>query len=174
MSEVRILIGIPGSGKTTYARYLEKYNGYVRLSQDEMIRIPNRLGLTQRIFQAITESVKSGKNVVIDGTYIEKSKRKELVSFCENLNAEIVFCVFSANVKDCIKHNETKQEETKPTDDVIREMKERLENPTKKECKRIEKITDEWFKEHEKEIELLGDYEMEIRRKIIMARLSIQ
>lgn len=172
MSEIRILIGLPGSGKTTYARYLEKYKGYVRLSQDEMVRIPNRLGMKQRIYKSITDCVEKGGNAVIDGTYIQKSQRRHIMGICKDLDAEVVLCVFSANVKDCIKHNEEKDDVNKPTEEIIRIMKDRLEKPTKKECGRIEKITDEWFEQHEEEVKAINeyDYERDIHREIIAAR----
>lgn len=174
MSEVRILVGIPGSGKTTYARYLERFEGYVRFSQDEAVRIPHPLGIKARIFQTISESVEKGKNVVIDGTYIQRYQRSDIIDFCKGIDAEVVICVFSSNLKDCIKHNESKDDIGKPTEEIIRSMKENLDNPTKKECSRIEKINDKWFTEHEKEVKMINehDYEREIRGKITAARFS--
>jgi len=175
MSEIRILIGIPGSGKTTYARYLERFKRYVRISKDEIVRIPDRRGVEQRIRQTIEESVKSGKNVVVDGTYINRGKRKMLADFCKGLDAEIVFCLFNAKLKDCIKHNDSKEDFGKPTEEIVRKMHKDIENPTKKEGIRIEKInSDEWFSEHEEEVKLINehDYERDIRNMIVAARFS--
>lgn len=174
MSEIRILVGIPGSGKTTYARYLERFRGYTRFSKDEMIRIPHPMGVQWRLEHTIVECVGIGKNVVIDGTYIQKHQRRKIMEFCKDLDAEIVLCVFSSNLKDCIKHNESKDDIGKPTEEIIRSMKDNLDNPTKKECSRIEKINDKWFTEHEKEVEMINeyDYERDIRNMIVAARFS--
>lgn len=174
MSEVRILVGIPGSGKTTYARYLEWFKKYVRISRDDIIRIPHPLGVKARIFQTISESVEKGKNVVIDGTYIQRYQRSDIIDFCKDIDAEVVICVFSSNLKDCIKHNESKDDFGKPTEEIIRSMKDNLDNPTKKECSRIEKINDKWFTEHEEEVKLINehDYERDIRNMIVAARFS--
>lgn len=175
MSEVRILVGIPGSGKTTYARYLERFEGYVRFSQDEAVRIPHPLGIKARIFQTISESVEKGKNVVIDGTYIQRYQRSDIIDFCKGIDAEVVVCVFKSNLKDCINHNESKSERNKPSEEIIRQMKNKFENPAKKKCKRIETIdSDEWFKEHSKQVELINsfDYERKLHDQINAIRLS--
>ena len=144
MSKIVMLVGVPGSGKTTYAKYLEKEEGYVRLSQDEIYRIPKKMSLTEYTKQRIKESVESGKDVVLDGTYVNRGYRFRMVQFCKELDAELYMCVFKATLDDCIKHNNEKTG-MKPSERKVRQLYSVFQEPTEDECENITEIDSDWF-----------------------------
>uniref|UniRef100_A0A6C0BDY5 Uncharacterized protein n=1 Tax=viral metagenome TaxID=1070528 RepID=A0A6C0BDY5_9ZZZZ len=64
-----IMMGMPGSGKSTYAKALEYYCGYCRFSQDEYG------GDLEKHQQTIIQTLMSGKYVVLDATFSSFQKR---------------------------------------------------------------------------------------------------
>lgn len=89
MSNVIMMCGVCGSGKTTYAKQKEK-NGYVRLSIDEELwKTYGRKGidypdsryeeLSEKVeamlYERLIRFMKDGKNVVIDFSFWSKENR---------------------------------------------------------------------------------------------------
>lgn len=77
-----IMMGNPGSGKTTYARALELYCGYVRYSQDEIGEIDKK---SLNIYHDLT----SGKNVVLDATFPSHEKRLKWIQMVNSINLKV-------------------------------------------------------------------------------------
>lgn len=107
-SQVVIMCGISGSGKTFYARQLEK-EGYLRLSSDELIWEKVGKGLfdlskdKQRliflesrkvILEKLTTILKSGQKVVMDATNCKREVRDEIRNLCAQVNKkpQFVYC----------------------------------------------------------------------------------
>lgn len=103
-----IMCGISGSGKTHYARKLEK-DGYIRLSTDSIIweKAGNDLlklkEEQQRLLFAecrkelnnrLVNLLQSGKKVVVDATNCRRSTRDEIRKVCQrfNVNPQFVYC----------------------------------------------------------------------------------
>ena len=106
--QVIIMCGISGSGKTHYARLLEK-EGYIRLSSDRLIwdktgpdlfNLPDdqqkRLFAESRneILCNLATLLKSGEKVVVDATNCKRSSRDELRSLCAEAKVKplFIFC----------------------------------------------------------------------------------
>lgn len=107
-SQVVVMCGISGSGKTHFARQLEK-EGYIRLSLDAIIwkKIGSELfSLSKeeqrKIFaecklqlrEQLSDLLESGKKIVVDATHCSRSARDELRKLCEmrNLKTSFVYC----------------------------------------------------------------------------------
>jgi len=82
MAKLILAIGLPGSGKSqTLKRFADKY-GYAFVSLDD-IRAEHGLGAEQESNEAVwndvktrtIDSFKSGKSVVLDGTFLSDSRR---------------------------------------------------------------------------------------------------
>ena len=99
------MCGISGSGKTHYARGLEK-DGYVRLSTDVLIWDKVGSGLfsllkeeQRRLFAESRKQVKkqlencleTGQKVVVDATHCKRSGRDEIRNLCARMGVEPLF-----------------------------------------------------------------------------------
>lgn len=113
-SQVIIMCGISGSGKTHIARQLEE-KGYLRLSTDALIwdKVGEKL-LTlskeeqkklfsecrEKIRQQLVDHLKSGKKIVVDATHCKRSARDEIRNLCAEEKVMPVFVYCSAEKEE--------------------------------------------------------------------------
>ena len=77
MAEVIFLVGLPGSGKSTYAGYLAK-SGYKVFSSDafrEATGITNSAVVFKNLCRSIKQAVRDGHDCVLDATNLVADKR---------------------------------------------------------------------------------------------------
>jgi predicted kinase len=86
MKTLIILVGPPGSGKTTYAQTLVD-KGYVRISQDA--NGGSKSKTTEQFVTAMTE----GKNIVLDRCNINKDQRRVWINKAMTNNYESIIAV---------------------------------------------------------------------------------
>ena len=75
--EVVVLMGYPGSGKTTYSKYFDEFENYVVLHGDE-------LKTEAKMKKALTQQLKLGKSVVIDATNPSIAKRDVFLNIAKS------------------------------------------------------------------------------------------
>ncbi len=107
---VYLLVGLPGSGKSTYARALER-TGVVRLSVDDELRARHgRLGkdypaerhmsllgpVVSDVRQQLVDLVRRGHSVVLDHGLGQRSERDEYKHLVTTLGAEWRLLCFRA------------------------------------------------------------------------------
>lgn len=94
-----LLVGLPGSGKTTLAcRLLEEWpDKFVRINQDE-------LGTRRECERLTRDALSAGKCPVIDRCNFDKSQRQKFVSIAKEFSADtLVYCiVLDVDRKECI------------------------------------------------------------------------
>lgn len=119
-----MLVGIPGSGKSTYAAKLKK-SGYLVFSSDktrEQTGETDNAVLFGVIQKRIIRALKDGKNCVLDATNMNRKKR---TAFLEKLSGRGVKCVcdlFVVPADVCKERNRMREDDHGVTDAVIDRM----------------------------------------------------
>ena len=127
-----MLVGAPGSGKSTWAHNFAQNLQYV--SRDEI-----RFGLLkegedyfsheEEVFEnfatTIQSSLMNGNNVIADATHLNMASRKKLTNYIDKnfKDYNIVYIIFMASADVCIKHNANRTGRERVPDDVIRRMR---------------------------------------------------
>ncbi|MFT9497609.1 AAA family ATPase [Anaerosolibacter sp.] len=126
-----ILIGLPGSGKTTYANKCFHSKDILIVSSDQIRQqitgsssfnkgdTAPTLQIAQKIIQ---EALESGLNVVWDATNIYKKWRKDFIKIAKKNNAKVVAIVFNTPVSICVKRNNERTVEKQVPNEIIVEM----------------------------------------------------
>lgn len=93
-----LMLGYPGSGKTTVSEYISQVTGAVHLNSDQfrihMFKNPLNISETDhenmyRMLDHITEqTLKSGKSVIYDANLNRYAHRKEKYDICANTGAK--------------------------------------------------------------------------------------
>ena len=122
--ELIILIGIAGSGKTTFCKKI--FPNHVHISLDE-IQDHSR----QIEFKTLEENLASGNDIIIDDTNLTKSIREQFISKAKKYNSEIKGVFFDLSMSR-IQMQNSKREKPLP-DSVLFKQKKRLESPSKDE-----------------------------------------
>ena len=128
------LRGLPGSGKTTYAKELVN-KGWVRVNKDDLRAMLNNskfskdnesyiLALRDEI---IISSLVQGKNVVVDDTNLDPKHLIAFESIAGEFLSDFEIRFFDVDVKECIRRNALRE---KPVPEkVIYTMYERYIKP---------------------------------------------
>lgn len=130
-----VLVGLPGSGKSTWAKqYAANCEKILLVSSDaireELWGSEEIQGNPKVIFAEMQrrteEALKSGKTVVYDATNIERKFRKELPRQYRQYASTIVCVVFNTPLEECIKRN-TQRTRHVP-ESVIRKMAGKMDS----------------------------------------------
>lgn len=129
ISDLVILIGLPGSGKTTF--YRERFAAtHAHVSKDNFRhhRRPR-----ERQEQLIREAFAAGKSVVVDNTHVTRADRAALIALAREAGARAVGYWFDVPVEECRKRNAAREGKGRVPDVAIYAMRKRFEPPTKEE-----------------------------------------
>ncbi len=126
-STVYLLCGLPGSGKTTYAKELEK-EGAIRLTLDEEVfkrfgrEYDNHDEKQKHTKEALTESMKEyiseGKSVVLDFGFWTKADRDDYKALIEKIGGQWQLLYFKANL-EVLKQRLFERNSSNPTENHI-------------------------------------------------------
>ncbi|CAD6191329.1 unnamed protein product [Caenorhabditis auriculariae] len=95
--EVIVMVGFPGSGKSTFAKKLSEDHGYVIVNRD-------KLGTWQKCVAAAKYALNEGKSVVIDNTNPDRESRKRYTEIAKELDVECRCFKMSCNLAQA-QHN---------------------------------------------------------------------
>ena len=148
MQHILILIGISGSGKSTFAKqFVQETPTYLRLNRDDLRRsvvpVPlgeywkwedNRKNRIERLVSELEKSallaaLESGWNVVIDNTHLRQRYITELLKLIDKQASTrkpiaVSFLVIDVNLEEAIKRDQLRPDVVGET--VIREQHSRL------------------------------------------------
>jgi len=100
-----VVFGLPATGKTFLARELASQLGFLHLNTDNTRKkILSRPGYTDKekdlvyakMFEFVSDYLKRGRDVVIDGTFYKDKLRKKLKKLAKEANTNPVFVEMTA------------------------------------------------------------------------------
>ena len=141
MAKIIMLIGIPGSGKTTYSKDLSlEYNAKV-ISSDKVRQ--TYVGIDEKdvfptVYKLTIEEIKNGQNVILDATHITPKVRKRSFDTLDQYNVpyEKIAIYVDTPVDECVRRVEKRNQD--PNElflplEVIESYGKNIIPPTKEE-----------------------------------------
>jgi predicted kinase len=140
---IYIAVGLPGSGKSTYAKNFIKDKDIEYLSSDEL-RAKFGSGETDQtctnqvfghIKRKVDEFLKDGKNVLVDATSVNRRERSDYINTAKKYGAKVVALVFKMDRDGLIARNQKRGSEGGRVvpDWVIDKMLAKYEEPSTNE-----------------------------------------
>lgn len=124
-AELAILVGLPGSGKTSFAR--ARLARHVHVSKDLLRATPRR---DARQLELIREALTAGGSVVVDNINASAADRAPLIAAARELGAPVVGYVMETEVKECLRRNRAREGKARVPDVAIFVNRKRLQPPT--------------------------------------------
>lgn len=135
MATLNIIIGIPGSGKSNYAKKYLLTNNSVYLSSDD-IRI-ELYGFEDQthndvVFETMKKrtlnALKEGKDVIYDATNLNKKRRSGIINEAHKLDAQVDAYLCCTPINIILERNITRAERQLPWDKLV-QMIQSIEPP---------------------------------------------
>ena len=110
-----MLVGLPGSGKTTVSKRLVEEYGAVHISSDQ-IRFEKGLagdqhaGVFEEMLSQTRQNLKAGKSVIYDATNLHRKYRMALLDNIKKLGVYKVCILFTEPYKVCCDRNKQRSE----------------------------------------------------------------
>jgi predicted kinase len=139
MNTLTLLVGLPASGKSTYARERLANDSTIILSSDELRKEllgdencqENNEFVFKTLYKRAKENLQNGKNVVIDATNINLKARRSALSQFEKMPIRREAIVFATPFELCIERD--KERSRTVGEAVIKKFLYRFEIPMKYE-----------------------------------------
>lgn len=131
MTEFRMEVGLPSSGKSRYAENMRQ-NGYTVFSSDEMREkdgIRDNDVIFRTLHAGIIGALKKGKSCILDATNLGRKKRFSLLEQAKRAGAATVCDLFVVPVPVLKERNRSRENTHGVTDEVIEQMLRRFECP---------------------------------------------
>ena len=140
MNTLYITVGLPGSGKSTYAKEFVKGKNIEYLSSDELRAVYGKgeddQTVTPIVFghikRKVDEFLKDGKNVLVDATSVNRKERSDYIKTAKKYGAKVVALVFKMDRQGLIDRNKKRGEQGGRVvpDWVIDKMLAKYEEPS--------------------------------------------
>ena len=135
MATLNIMIGIPGSGKSNYAKKYLLINNSVYLSSDD-IRIElygfedqtHNTEVFERMKREILIALQNDFDVVYDATNLSKKRRSDIIKSAKMCDAEVNAYLCCTPINIILERNITRQERQLPWDKLV-QMIQSIEPP---------------------------------------------
>jgi predicted kinase len=137
---IYIAVGLPGSGKSTYAKNFIKGKDIEYLSSDELRAVYGKdqsdQSVTSIVFghikRKVDEFLKDDKNVLVDATSVNRKERRDYINTAKKYSAKVVVLVFKMDRQGLIDRNKKRGEQGGRVvpDWVIDKMLAKFEEPS--------------------------------------------
>lgn len=135
-----IAVGLPGSGKSTYAKNFIKEKDIEYLSSDSLRAVYGKgeddQTVTPQVFghikRKVDEYLKGGKNVLVDATSVNRKERSDYINTAKKYGTKVVALVFKMDRQGLIDRNKKRGEQggrVVPTH-IIDRMLSKYEEPS--------------------------------------------
>jgi predicted kinase len=136
MRSVIVCVGLPASGKSSFAKDLLKREpeSWIRVNKDDLrLMLHNSVWsheneeMTRKAHDNIIRSaLRNNKNVVVDNTNLNKRSLRQLHKVFEGIgDIKVLHKAFNVGVEECLKRNALREGKARVPDDVIKEMSKR-------------------------------------------------
>jgi len=135
-----IAVGLPGSGKSTYAKNFIKDTDIEYLSSDSLRAVYGKdetdQSVTSIVFghikRKVDEFLRDGKNVLVDATSVNRKERSDYIKTAKKYGAKVVAIVFKMDRQGLIDRNKKRGEQGGRVvpDWVIDKMLAKFEEPS--------------------------------------------
>lgn len=123
MQTLYIMCGLPGSGKSTFSRFLAEERNLTRFSFDEM-----GCHTTCQFIRNAMVSLRDGESVVMDSTHLKANSRRILLQEVADIDCRKVCVVMDTPFDECLRRNAIR--EARVPDTLMYSIHTTLENPT--------------------------------------------
>lgn len=135
-----IMVGLPGSGKTTKSLQIAEDNNFSYVSRDFVRNMTGlgfgkrELAISKNIYLGLIEAaLLRGETVVADATHLKDGSRAPLIALGKQYGAEILSIVMNTSYETCILRNSERDELEMVPQAVLRDMNKALQFPVKQE-----------------------------------------
>ena len=128
MSELAILVGLPGSGKTTFVR--AQLSGHVHVSND---LTKGRARAAARPAAQVAQALAAGRDVVVDNVNARAEDRAPLIAAARAHGARVVGYVLDTEAGECLRRNRAREGAARVPDVAIFVARKRLQPPALEE-----------------------------------------
>lgn len=146
-----ILIGAPGSGKSTFAAHFANNGNTIWISRDHirfryLDKNPNAhyFDFENEVYNdfinEIVAALRNNYNAVADATHLNTAARKKLTNAIDKYYTDynIIYIIFLASAEVCIEHNKNRIGHANVPEDVIRDMRAKLTIPKNEDTRVID------------------------------------
>lgn len=141
-NDLYVLIGLPGSGKSTFGKEFAKKHDMVYVSRDEVrygmitekeYYFSKEKDVYREYVLRITAGLDSGKDVIADATHLSFKSRDKLFTFLTREPCHKIAIYIDTPFDICFRRNQERKDITRVPDQQMFNMNRSLALPTAKE-----------------------------------------
>lgn len=135
MKRIKVLVGVAGSGKSTWSHsFVETRPNWIILSSDairEELQTDDNIYVFATLRSRLEALLDEGYDVIVDATNVSRKNRRSYVAVAKKHEATIEAVVFATPLEECLRRNANRERVVPEA--AIRRMVARWELPTVKE-----------------------------------------